>query len=255
MSSSLTIPPGALLKVGSFVVEKWSAWRRDQFYQSFLEALQVEQATGQRDQTVDGSLDYLLEDDTRGQIIYDAFRRVCFTKSRKYGPRIIGLLTGHLVNEANTASEEEEQVFAAAEKMGDGELVEFANYYRELVEIANDEKILKKTVMRSGNELLQIYNEEQQELGQSRAEAHLTPISPWLALGSWAGQLATCGMFEVTLTQETHLVREDSERHIDYDQRWANFITTFIYRSPCKRLFDLYERARGLGSESGAEFG
>ena len=247
MPNALSIPIGALVSAGKAIYERWTTHRRDQFYTTFLEALQIEQATGIRDATVDEALAYLLADETRSEVIYDAFRRVCFTKSRNYGPRIIGLLTGELVNNALTADDEQEMVFAAAERMGDGELTEFCKHYQYLLEQASDTRKLKRDVMLGGKKIIHIYNDQSHEVGGRRTDSLLTPISPWTAYGLWAGQLQACGLLEVTLTQNTELIREDSERHIDYDQTWVTQVTTFTYDPGCRTLYDLYARARNIG--------
>lgn len=248
MPDSLSVPIGSLIPIGKAIYERWTTYRRDQFYNAFLEALQIEKATGIRDIAVDEALSHLLADEKRSEAIYDAFRRVCFTKSRNHGPRIIGLLTGELVNNALTADDEQEMVFAAAERMGDGELTEFYDHFHYLLGLSADTTKLKRNVMLQGRGIIHIYDERSHEAGTSRSDSLLTPISPWTAYGSWAGQLQACGLLEVTLTQETQLIREDSERHIDYDQTWITQITTFTYHSGCRLLYELYQRARNKNS-------
>lgn len=246
----LSIPTAAKVasltaKVGKFAIERWTVFRRDQFFESLLENLQIEQASGEERPEVDEALDELLKDDQNSEVLFDAYRRVCFSKTKKYGPRIIGLLTAELLNNASTSDDDEEMIFAAAELLGDVEFAEFRGYYgRLLEEFAADTK-LKRDVMISGDELTEIVSEESHEVGSHvDSEAHLMPADLRLSHGAWAALLQNCGLVSQSVTQQTRQIKEDSELHIDYDQTWTTTVVSMVYKPAVKRLYDLLERAR-----------
>ena len=232
-------------KVGKFAVERWSTYRRDQFFESLLENLQIEQASGEQRQEVDDALDYLLEDEQNSEVLFDAYRRVCFSKTKKYGPRIIGLLTAELLNDSRTSDEDEEMIFAAAELLGDVEFSEFRNYYAKfLIEIEDKQKI-KRRVQMSDEGLIEIASEDSHEVGSNRESGpNLAPLDLRMSHGSWAALLQSCGLIYQSVVQHTQQVSEDGECGIDYDQTWLTTLVSVTYKPAVKRLYDLLLRAR-----------
>ncbi len=129
-----TLKSAALVgKFGKWVVERWSTYRRDQFLDALLEGLQIEQASGTKNETVDHALDCLLESDENSETLFEAYRKVCFARSKNYGPRIIGLLTAELLNNSMNSDEEEESIFAAAERLSDLQLMEFKGHFEDML--------------------------------------------------------------------------------------------------------------------------
>lgn len=246
LTTSVATAVGKLaLNAGRFFIERWSAYRRDKFFESLLENLQVEQASGNRSADVDEALDNLLSSDQGSELLYDAYRRVCFSKTKNYGPRIIGLLTAELLNSALDSNEEEEMIFEAAEKLGDLEFIEFKRHYERLLKTIEEDAALKRCVMRSGDEIIEIASEEGNEVGRHRdSEAHIFPPDLRASHGSWAARLESFGFIARAVTQQTRQVREDSEQHIDYDQTWVFTIVTLTYKPATMRLYQLLLRAR-----------
>ena len=235
----------AAIKAGQFVIEQWTAHRRNKFLMALLENLQVEQATGKIRREVDDALDSLLKTETNSEVLYDAYRRVCFSKTKNIGPRIIGLLTAELLNNASTSEENEEMIFEAAEQLGDLDFVHFKNYYQGLLNEVVADPELKRKVMRSGDEIIEVTNEEAYEVGgHKNSEAHLFPPDLRTTHGVWAARLESCGLLTREVTQQTMQVKEDSERHIDYDQTWVTTIVTLTYKAATIKLFKLLLRAR-----------
>lgn len=244
LSSSVALTK-LTLNAGKYFIERWSAHRRDRFYESLLESLQIEQASGERSADVDAALDSLLSTDEGSELLYDAYRRVCFSKTKNYGPRIIGLLTAELLNSALTSNDEEEMIFEAAEKMGDLEFIEFKRHYEWLLEKFEQDATLKRSIMRTGDEIIEIAFEEGHEVGSHRdSEAHIFPPDLRASHGSWAARLESFGLLSRSVTQQTRQVKEDSERHIDYDQTWVFTIVTLTYKPAAMRLYQLLLRAK-----------
>lgn len=232
-------------KVGNFVIERWTVFRRDHFFQSLLENLQIEQASGEEKSEVDEALDELLKNEQSSEVLFDAYRRVCFSKTKKYGPRIIGLLTAELLNNASTSDDDDEMVFAAAELLGDVDFAEFRRCYTDLLTKAGADTPLKREVMMSGDEITEIVYEETKEVGDHiNREDHLMPTDLRLSHGSWAAKLLNCGLVIQSVTRQTQHVKENAEQHIDYDQTYTTTIFSIVYKPAVKRLYDLLERAR-----------
>jgi hypothetical protein len=113
-----------------------------------------------------------------------------------------------------------------------------------LEEYASDTK-LKRDVMISGGALTEIVSEESHEVGSHvNSEAHLMPADLRMSHGAWAAFLQNCGLVSLSVTQQTRQIKEDTERHIDYDQTWITTVVSMIYKPAVKRLYDLLERAR-----------
>src|SRR5258708_1534741 len=76
------------------VIERWTRYRAENFFEGFVESVGLEIHEGAENPDVDQKLSAMLGDDTKSEVLFDAYRRVCFSTSKKLGPRIIGLLTG-----------------------------------------------------------------------------------------------------------------------------------------------------------------
>jgi hypothetical protein len=135
MSAEITLvarSAAALAKrFGKAVIERWTRYRAEQFFEAFIEALSFETCAAAENQEVDERLTAILDDETSREVLFDAYRRVCLSRSKRLGPRIVGLLTGRLVLEGRMADDTEERVFAAAESLSDTELIEFMKSYHE----------------------------------------------------------------------------------------------------------------------------
>ncbi|MFM9709894.1 hypothetical protein, partial [Streptomyces galilaeus] len=77
---------------GKSVIEKWTRYRAERFFEAFVETIGIELVDGVETPETDRQLAEILADDFKTETLYDAYRRVCFSKSKTIGPRIIGLL-------------------------------------------------------------------------------------------------------------------------------------------------------------------
>jgi hypothetical protein len=231
--------------IGTFAVERWGEYRRNQFFEALLEKLQIEQASGKKDEEINSLLDDLLKSEENSEKLFDAYRRVCFSKTKKYGPRIIGLLTAELINNATTSNEDEEMIFEAAEKLGDLDLMQFKRKYEELLSTPSQQKLGNAQIIHSGREILEITDEQVYQIGaKTDTEAHLFTSDIRSTHNAWGAILSNCGLLTQSVTQFTRNTTEDSERHVDYDQTWVTTTVTVTYKSALRRLYDLLLRAR-----------
>jgi hypothetical protein len=223
-------------KFGDSVVQRWTRHRAQCFIEAFVESLWVEHASGREMPEVDEYLDEILADETKGEILFDAYRRVCFTKSKTLGPRIIGLLTGQLVMEGRAASEGEESIFEAAEMLSDGEFMDFLKAYQEYCEKAAGVTDLSAEVCKCGKAVMVRWYRE--ELDTYR-EIELGPF-PWVeALGPWAVKLNRSGL----LSDRT---RQKSDPYAG--MHGMKFETHITFESPCAELSRLLLRSLGFAS-------
>jgi len=227
-------------KFGATVIERWTRHRAEAFFNGFVETLGTELTNGVQTEEVDKRLTAILADEKNSEVLFDSYRRVCFTKSKRLGPRIIGLLTGQVVNEGRMAHLGEEQVFAAAELLSDGEFIEFMKTYHEYRMKAEGTTSRKNEVRMLHDSIIIRWNEASWKLGGFPREVELGSL-PWLeALGCWAVGLAKCGLLEYRIQQEPETVRGPKGENMV-----VKTTTTVTFDSSCKQLYDLLSRSLG----------
>lgn len=189
-------------KFGEKVIERWTRYRADRFFEGFVDAVGSEFSTGVQSEEVDRRLAAILSDETKSEVLFDAYRRVCFAKSKKLGPRIIGLLTGQLVHEGRMANYAEERVFEAAESLSDGDFIEFMKSYEEHRKKAKGVTDLKAEHCMLGDSVIVRWSED--SLDPNSLTGHKFDIGPFPweeALGRWATRLEQCGLMEARIQQ------------------------------------------------------
>src|SRR5437868_4854945 len=82
---------------GKAVVERWSRHRAERFFEAFAEGLDRGARSDGGPLDSEAMLTQILNDETKTEVMFDAYRRVCLAKSKTIGPRMIGLLTAELV--------------------------------------------------------------------------------------------------------------------------------------------------------------
>ena len=236
-------------KFGGAVVERWTRYRADRFFEGFVETVGIEFSTGVETDEVDRRLTAILADDTKSEVLFDAYRRVCFSKSKTLGPRIIGLLTGQLVHEGRMADYTEERVFEAAELLSDGEFIEFMKGYQEHRKKAEGITDLKAEHCMLGDSVIVRWSEESSD-SSSRfgSELDIGPF-PWEeALGRWAVTLKATGLLEERVRQRS---QQHSRPHEDEQVTSTSVTTTITFCSGCARLYELLSRSLGPETTAG----
>ncbi|MBU9159749.1 hypothetical protein KTD28_34680 [Burkholderia gladioli] len=233
------------------VIERWSQYRADKFYEAFLYEVAKQADSKFQSASLDDLLEKIGKRDTATSAIWDAYRHVCLSASKEIGPRVIGLLVAEIVQENRTADESEERLFQAAENLTDADFESFVEYLRE----ARSKPIGKPLHFARGNET--VYQIEEQV---SWAE-YMTgvfesphPINLGDSLGLWAARLRLLGIILEDRTEETHKVADDSERYIDGDKQVRIIHDYLVVKRECDRLMELVERAmevRALSEAAG----
>lgn len=112
------------------VIERWSRRRAEEFFATFCSQCAAERGLI-NDAEVELSLERLLTDERSSEVLFDAYRRVSLARSRVLGPRVIGLLTAKLMASSRGATEEEENIFQAAESLVDDDFRAFRRFLME----------------------------------------------------------------------------------------------------------------------------
>lgn len=236
-------------KFGASVVERWTRHRAEEFLAGFVQVLAKEMKEGSESKDVDQKLDAILGDEKCSEVLFDAYRSVCFSKSKTLGPRIIGLLTGALVLEGRMSDENEDCVFKAGEELSDSELIDFFktyNSYRSEIKIPKTDK----NPYLEGDSMVVPWNKESRDSAwRSDAKIDISPLDMHEALGSWAVSLERIGVLASNMSHRQVKYEADGERHIDEDGVLDIYSTTIVFRKSATLLYDLVERALGASEK------
>jgi hypothetical protein len=225
-------------RFGTAVVERWTRYRAEQFFEGFVETCGIDMASEtDRSETV---LDEILADEKKTEALFDAYRKVCFTQSKDLGPRIIGLLTGKLVHEGRVATYDEECVFSAAERLSDGEFLEFMKEYHEhrtKAQGVSDKSVEHHMI----GETVCVRWCEQKDSDFMESSYEIGPF-PWdEAFGRWATNLHQCGLMSAQIQQR---VKKHGVRKLDGQTSSTAVVTTVSFARGCVLLYSIL--ARGL---------
>lgn len=238
---------GALIaqKFGRAVVERWTRHRAQSFFDGFIEELANEFKDQSESLKVDQKIDAILNDEGCSEVLYDAYRTVCFSKSKTIGPRIIGFLTGKLILEKRMSDEKEDQIFKAAEELPDGELTDFFTFYRSRSAKASSSKSDKEPYFEYDSLVIPWSREHRDSAWPSDKEIDTSPLHMDEALGPWGSSLERLGFITSRKTHRRVEYKEDGERHVDQDGVLDIYSTTIIFGNSAKELADYFERALG----------
>lgn len=239
-------------RFGTSVIERWTRHRAMKFYEGFLVMFSEEVRGGCSSEVVNQTLQKILSDETRTEILFDAYRSVTLAKSKTIGPRIIGLLTAAIVIEGRCATEEEELIFSAAEHLSDGDLHEFVACYSKCSSEALKERTGRKPY-REGEAIVVPWGKEERDSAwpsSREAEIDTTPIDLGEALGSWAARMGRIGLISSKTTHREVEYKEDDERHIDQDGVLTIYSFIITFHATCKGLAALAIRAAAIKDSS-----
>jgi hypothetical protein len=224
----------------SSVIERWSKRRAESFFDEFCREIEIELA-GRRSEELDEMLNHILTDETCSEVLFDAYRRVTFTKSKDIGPRIIGIITAELVVKERNANRVEEVMLSAAESLSDAELLEYASFVKE--HQAKVASVGKKNDIFVENGCLKIkWYKEQIDSRSHSSDVSIAQMDLDEVLGSWAAKSKDCGILIEDMKERTWHYREDGERHIDEDGSVREISWWLYVPQSYFRLVELIER-------------
>ena len=212
------------------VIERWTRKRAVEFYRSFCATLLSDNPDGPE---LAEMLHELLQDETRSEIVFEAYRLVCLAKSKTIGPRIVAVLVAEIVQRDGVADKEEELVLAAAEQLSDSELVSFAA------------ELAKLPSLKTWGGVEVTLETRQIDSNFSVGRTEISQGSLAQIYGPWAEKLKSLSFLTESVTERTFHYREDSERHIDMDGSVREITWKIFFHSPSARLAKLVGRVSG----------
>ncbi|MBN3788320.1 hypothetical protein [Burkholderia sp. Ac-20353] len=108
-----------------WVVSRWSARRADRFLSAFVDEVRKELDVKTASADLNDLLKAVAQKEEHTSALFDAYRRVALSASREIGPQVIGMLVARILLQDREATDEEEQIFEAAESMNDRDLDSF----------------------------------------------------------------------------------------------------------------------------------
>ncbi len=217
--------------VRKYVIEPWTRKRAVEFYRKFCEALLAKNAEAAE---LEELLDKLLSDEARAQVVFDAYRSVCLSKSKIIGPRIIAVLVAGIIQRDGIASETEELLLAAAEQLSDAELLAF------LAE-------LKKHPQPNKLGITEITMDEcHVDSNQPSGQLNLSAGSLTHRFGLWAERLRSLGFISESVHEDTFQYEADFERHVDMSGSVRVISWKIRFHDPSMRLADLIEQVSAV---------
>lgn len=231
-------------RFGVVVAERWSKHRTQQFFSAFVEAIQQEQTNKAEFAEVDELLNGILSSDPLSEELFDAYRRVCLSKSKDLGPKVIGHLVARIVGEKRRANGVEEEVFAAAESLSDSELMELYKGYFDILKEA-------ELASQAGGRSFDPDGMISLRLAEEKADSNWGPTliveigEPSLAeiYGGWARKLRGLGMIELRTTQT-----KEERSHPDGRLEVLKVQSTCYFSRSCGLLHKLIGRSLGAAT-------
>lgn len=224
------------------VIERWTKHRANQFLEALNEELQREKRTGKRSDNIEVLLDALLDNEAMTEVLYDAYRRVCFSSSRAIGPRIIGIITAQIISEEIERDYYDESIFLAAEQFKDYEfegLYEFYKDNQKKAKLAEKKEVFEQQY--GGLKIL--WSNEGCNSSWRKTKVDLSPLDMGESLGSWALKLKTLGLLKEQMIESTWDYEGGREGGPDEAGTAREIKIWITLTRSCSQLVELIERA------------
>lgn len=193
---------GLVATVCRAAIERWSVHRSQQFFRALTSSFADEQAEGVEFPETVAAIEVALAGELTSALLFDCYRRVCFSRSKDLGPVVIGLLAGKLAAAGRTANTDEDEVFGAAEEMTDAELLGVV----EFADLCSRELARPKSAY-SGTEAGGVVVAMNQMLPGARPfggnPARVGPLNLGTSFGLWTRKAEPLGMVEQDITQDS----------------------------------------------------
>lgn len=186
------------------VIERLSAYRAQLFYRALTSSFAEEQAEGVEFPETVAAIEVALAGELTSAMLFDCYRRVCFSRSKDLGPVIIGLLAGKLAAAERDASTDEEEVFGAAEEMTDRELlgvVDFSDLCTR--ELARLNSVYSRT--EAGGVVIAMNQMLPGASPFGGNPARVGPVNLGTSFGAWARKAEALGIIVQDIMQEARI--------------------------------------------------
>ena len=199
------------------VVERWSKQRSKVFFDQFCRAVYEDDPKLSSQQLAE-LLDKIFEDKSSSELLFDAYRSVCLSRSKDIGPRIIAIVVAEAVCEERVLTDYEERILLAAENLSDDELSRFSEFAQKQQRkvpnlLAN---VLDGSFATHPRPLRVIQRKQSLDSGSSRrGETTIAPLNLATEIGSWAEKLSRFGLIVDDLTESQWTYEADEDYHTD----------------------------------------
>lgn len=195
------------------VIDRWSKWRAKKFLDTFYNEISLLMDCN-NSKKLNTIIDSILQDETRSEVLFEAYRRVSLSRSKNIGPRIIAVITAQIIHEERFAKDSEEVILSAAESLNDDELRSFSCFVSEHREKTNGKS---EALFLDDSENLKVrwHKETIDSNLHQKTEISVSPLNLTSDLGMWAPKLKDLGIIQDEVMEKTYKYEEDSERHID----------------------------------------
>jgi hypothetical protein len=211
----------------SSVVERWSVYRAQKFFEVFLEEVRKESDSRFDSADLNDMLRNVAPTDMQSSALFDAYRRVALSASKEIGPRIIGMLTAVIVLEDRQATNDEELIFQAAEVLNDRDFDDLDKWWPENCNKFGTADDALQIFIRKGPELAPGIS-----LGQVASGADDVPLDVAREVGVFALKLKNTGLLaEMKLPRQNLAIAGATQYFV-------------IANTACQRLYELAARAR-----------
>lgn len=214
------------------VIERWTRYRAQKFFESFCASILDVGAT---DAEANEKLNILFSNEAHSEILFEAYRSVCLTKSRDTGPRVIAFLAAELILSNTYANEDDEVIFLAAEELNDFEFDEFTRYVKNA-------KNNKGGKFNPDGSLTIIVDSNQTTSGWPSTETSVGPVN-LKYFGTWAPKLKKLGMLVDDVIERAWRYEADEERHIDEPGTAREIKWLLTIEKSAFKLLSLVDRA------------
>lgn len=247
MEKGESIAASLATKFASNVIEKWTRYRAENFFEEFQHRLIEGHISGDQYIDVADDIDDILSDEKGSEVVYDAYRRVSLSSSKDIGPRIIGVLTAELCIAKEYANDEYELFFSIAEMLNDRELVSVSTLVNEWFETidTHDAKYKAGAAYVEDGCLKYVLDSSEVEISSSAVSLSGVEISADNLLeqfGSGLQKLRQLGAVRINVQQIIYHYHEDTERYIDHDGTIQETIRLVYIPLKYRRIFALIRK-------------
>ncbi len=221
------------------VIERWSRYRAQQFFDAFCQSLLD---AGISDKDIGKTLDELLEDEAKSELVFDAYRSVCLTKSKALGPRIIALHTAELVIANSKADSSDLLIFSAAEELSDSELNDFSAFALSWTG-PTAQKCMGIELCDDGALKIQMGDETIDSNWYRKDSIPVGPLDLANDIGIWATKLKRLGLISDDVRERQWSYEDDKERYIDKPGVGREITWWLILSKESQELAKLVQRA------------
>ena len=220
------------------VIARWSRYRADRFLEALMEAVRFEMGHGVSEEEPNDVLNRMMAKEANTEAVFEAYRRVCLSRSRDIGPRMVGMMTATLLLEERRPTAVEDSIFDVAENFSDSELLDVVDVVRGWQKSERDGY---KDIASVGGT---IQHTIESTWIDDRSSKGIDGSSQLISiLGPWGEKLRSYGLVREVVHERRKHYREDSERHIDQDMSGRLVSRTIVFVAGYADLIDFIERA------------